>query len=603
MPLLIEDYALIGDAHTGALVGIDGSIDWLCFPRFDSASTFGALLGTEEHGHWRVRPVGAERATSRRYLDDTFVLVTRWTNDDGEVEVTDFMPLRDRRADLVRRITGIRGTVTMEQTLRIRFDYADAIPWVRQVPEHDRPGPHGHAVIAVAGPDSVVIRGPRLHPDGLAHRSEFQVHEGETVDIGFTWYPAHREPPPPIDIDAGLARTIELSRGWGARFENPGDYDSAVWRSLLVLRALTHEDTGGIVAAVTTSLPEALGGVRNWDYRFVWLRDAALTLQALMTHGYRDEAQAWRAWLLRAIAGDPADVQIMYGIAGERRLTEWVVPQLPGYDGAGPVRVGNAAYQQFQGDIFGEVMIALERARQLGIEEDRFSWSLQVTLLDNLEKNIDRPDHGIWEMRGPQQFFTHSRAMIWAAFACAVRAVEQHGLEGPVDRWRGLRDRMRAEIEERGYDPSIGSFVQYYGGAEVDASLLLLPDIGFVDHDDPRMLGTSARIEEQLLDHGLLRRYRAKAPTSPDQIPGDENVFLACSFWLVQHYALSGRLDQATALMDRLVGLANDVGLLSEEYDVGARRMTGNFPQAFSHLALVRAADAIATARRAAHRP
>jgi GH15 family glucan-1,4-alpha-glucosidase len=597
MALRIEDYALIGDGHTAALVGFDGSIDWLCFPRFDSASTFGALLGNEEHGHWTLRPVGVARATSRRYLDDTFVLVTRWTSEVGEVEVTDFMPIRDRRADIVRRITGIRGTVAMEQVLRIRFDYADSIPWVRQVPDHDRPGPHGHALIAVAGPDAVVIRGPRLTPQGLAHLGEFEVHEGEVIDIGFTWYPSHREPPPAIDVEEGLTRTIELSRRWASHFEELGEYDHVVRRSLLVLRALTHEDTGGIVAAATTSLPEALGGVRNWDYRFVWLRDAALTLQALMVHGLRNEALGWRDWLLRAIAGDPADVQIMYGIGGERRLTEWVVPQLPGYDGAAPVRVGNAAYLQFQGDVFGEIMLALERARQLGVDEDQFSWALQVALLDYIEKNLDRPDHGIWEMRGPQQFFTHSRAMVWASFACGVRAVEEHGLEGPVERWRQLRDQLRAEIDERGYDTKLGSFVQHYGGTELDASLLLLPEIGFIAHDDPRMLSTSARIEAELLDQGLLRRYRATAPTTPDQIPGDENAFLACTFWLVQHYAMSGRVDQATALMDRMVGLANDVGLLSEEYDVRADRMTGNFPQAFSHLALVQAADAISRAQ------
>ena len=597
MALRIEDYALIGDAHTAALVGYDGSMDWLCFPRFDSPSMFGALLGTEDNGHWTLRPIGATRATSRRYLDDTFVLVTRWSSEDGEVEVTDFMPLRDRRADIVRRVTGIRGTVTMRQVMRIRFDYSDSIPWVRQSPEYDRPGPHGHAVIAVAGPDAVVIRGPRLTADGLAHHSQFDVSAGEVVDIGFTWYPSHREPPPPIDADEGLARTIDLSRRWSTHFEELGEYDHVVRRSLLVLRALTHEDTGGIVAAATTSLPEALGGVRNWDYRFVWLRDAALTLQALMVHGLRNEALGWRSWLLRAIAGDPADVQIMYGIGGERRLTEWTVPTLPGYFGASPVRVGNAAYTQFQGDVFGEIMLALERARQLGVEENDTSWALQVAILAYVEKNVDRKDHGIWEMRGAEHFFTHSRAMIWAAYSCGIRAVEEHGLKGPVKRWRAMRDRMRAEVDEQGFNEELGSFVQYYGGTEMDASLLLLPEIGYLAHDDPRMLGTSARIEEELLDHGLLRRYRAQQPSSPDQIPGDENAFLACTFWLVQHYALSGRVDQATALMDRMVGLANDVGLLSEEYDVRARRMTGNFPQAFSHLALVQAADAISRAQ------
>ncbi len=598
MPLAIEDYALIGDCHTGALVGLDGNIDWLCLPRFDSPSTFGALLGDAEQGHWRLAPSGATVATSREYRTDTFVLVTRWVTDDGEVEVVDLMPHGDRRADVVRQVRGIRGTVAMDQALRIRFDYAAAVPWIRQAPEHDGPGEHAHALIAVAGPDSVIVRGPQLEADGLVHRSHFSVSAGETVDIVLTWYPSHREPPKPLSVNSRIRSTEKWWRDWAKNVEAGGRYESAVRRSLLMLRALTHEDTGGIVAAATTGLPEAFGGHRNWDYRYVWLRDAALTLQALLGHGFVTEARDWRDWLLRAIAGDPADVQIMYGLAGERRLVEWEVESLPGYRGAAPVRVGNGAALQFQGDIFGEVMLALQQTRDRGIEEDRSSWSLQLALLDHLEQVMDRDDHGIWEIRGPLHRFTHSRAMMWAAFDCGIRAVEQYGLEGPSEHWRALRDQLRAEIETNGFDIELNTFVQYYGATEVDASLLILPQLGFLPADDPRMLGTVAAIERGLLRDGLLMRYEAS--TGVDGLVGDEHPFLACSFWLAQQYAESGRLDDAIVLMDRLVGLCNDVGMLSEEYDVGDQRHVGNTPQALSHLALVRAADAIEAAIAAA---
>jgi GH15 family glucan-1,4-alpha-glucosidase len=591
VPLAIEDYALIGDCHTGALVGRDGNIDWLCLPRFDSPSTFGALLGDFEQGHWRIAPAGAKIATSRAYRDDTFVLVTRWVTDDGEVEVVDLMPHGDRRADVVRQVRGIRGTVAMDQALRIRFDYADAVPWIRQAPEHDGPGDNAHALIAVAGPDSVIVRGPRLEPDGMVHRSHFSVSAGETVDIVLTWYPSHREPPAPLSVSRRIRATEKWWRDWAKNVEAGGRYESAVRRSLLVLRALTHEDTGGIVAAATTSLPESFGGPRNWDYRYVWLRDAALTLQALLGHGFVTEAHDWRGWLLRAIAGDPADVQIMYGLAGERRLVEWEVSSLPGYRGASPVRVGNGAALQFQGDIFGEVMLALQQTRDRGIDDDRSSWALQVALLDHVEQVMDRDDHGIWEIRGPLHRFTHSRAMMWAAFDCGIRAVEEHGLEGPSEHWRRLRDQLRDEIETNGFSAERNTFVQYYGATEIDASLLILPQLGFLPADDPRMLGTVAAIERGLLRDGLLMRYEAS--TGVDGLVGDEHPFLACSFWLAQQYAQSGRVDDAITLMDRLVGLCNDVGMLSEEYDVGDQRHVGNTPQALSHLALVRAADAV----------
>ncbi|MEP6843502.1 MAG: glycoside hydrolase family 15 protein [Pseudolysinimonas sp.] len=591
MPLAIEDYALIGDCHTAALVGRDGSIDWLCLPRFDSPSTFGALLGDAEQGHWRVAPEGAKLATSREYRDDTFVLVTRWVTDDGEVEVVDLMPHGDRRADLVRQVRGISGQVAMTQALRIRFDYAAAVPWIRQAPEYDGTGPHAHALLAVAGPDSVIVRGPRLSPDGMVHRSHFVVEAGETINISLTWFPSHREPPTAVKVSRSIRDTEKWWRDWAANIDATGPYATEVRRSLLLLRALTHEDTGGIVAAATTSLPEAFGGKRNWDYRYVWLRDAALTLQALLDHGFDMEARDWRDWLLRAIAGDPADVQIMYGLAGERRLVEWEVESLPGYRGASPVRVGNGAALQFQGDVFGEVMLALQQTRERGIKEDRSSWALQVALLDHVEQVMDRDDHGIWEIRGPLHRFTHSRAMMWAAFDCGIRAVKDHGLKGPVKKWRKLRDQLRDEIEAQGFNTELNTFVQYYGATEVDASLLILPQLGFLAADDPRMLGTVAAIEHNLMRDGLVMRYEASSGV--DGLVGDEHPFLACSFWLVQQYAESGRLDDATALMDRLVGLCNDVGMLSEEYDVGDQRHVGNTPQALSHLALVRAADAI----------
>ncbi|GMA28421.1 glycoside hydrolase family 15 protein [Arenivirga flava] len=591
MPLAIEDYALIGDCHTGALVGTDGSIDWLCLPRFDSSSTFGALLGDERHGRWLLAPEDPQaRMLGRGYDDGTFTLITRWATPTGEVEVLDVMPHGDRRADVVRRVRGVSGTVRMRQELRIRFDYAAAMPWVRQSEDEQ-------ALIATAGPDAVIVRGPRLRATDHRHEAVFDVAAGERVDTVLTWYPAHREPPAPIDVDEQLDRTNDWWRRWSEGCDAPGRYEGIVRRSLLVLRALTHEDTGGIVAAATTSLPEDFGGERNWDYRYVWLRDASLTLQSLMLHGFREEADHWRGWLLRAIAGDPADVQIMYGLSGERRLPERDLDSLPGYRGSAPARVGNDAYTQYQGDIFGEVMIALDEARGLGVTESTDSWALQVALLRDIELHWDREDRGIWEIRGPEQHFTHSRAMIWAAFDRGIRAVRELGLPGPVERWEALRDRVRDEIEQEGWNAELGAYTQVYGGSEVDASLLQLAQIGFVDWTDERMLGTVAAVERDLLRDGLLLRYRTDAGV--DGLRGDEHPFLACSFWLVEQYARSGRFDEAVALMDRLVGFANDVGLLAEEIDPATGRHAGNTPQAFSHLALVRAADAIHAAETA----
>ncbi len=594
MPLKIEDYALIGDCHTAALVGRDGSIDWLCLPRFDSASTFGALLGDDDHGRWLLAPSSPVVSTARTYVDDTFVLVTTWVTESGEAEVIDFMPMADRRAEVIRRVRGMRGTVDFHEELSIRFDYAEALPWVQQLVSPTGGPLAERELIATAGPDSVVVRGPRLRAHGNLHRAAFSVAAGEVVDLSLTWYPSHRPPPPAVDVDSALARTRSWWAGWAASCIASPQYNGEVHRSLLVLRALTHEDTGGIVAAATTSLPEIIGGDRNWDYRYVWLRDASLTLDVLLRHGFDTEASSWRDWLLRAIAGDPADVQIMYGIAGERRLIEHELTTLPGYEGSPPVRIGNGAFEQYQGDIFGEVMIALQTARERGIDETEFSWPLQRALMSFIETNWQRPDNGIWEIRGELRHFTHSRVMIWAAFDCAVRAVHEHGLDGPVERWEAIRAELREEIERDGVDPGRGCFVQYYGGTSVDASLLQLPHVGFVDATDERMLATVATIEAELMHDGLLLRYRND--DGLDGLDGAEHPFLACSFWLVEQYAASGRLDEATELMDRLVGFVNDVGLLSEEYDVASGRQIGNTPQALSHLTLVRAADAIARA-------
>lgn len=587
----IEDYALIGDLHTAALISREGAIDWLCMPRFDSASMFGALLDSREAGRWRIRPLGEITGFERAYLPGTFVLRTVWKTVEGEAEVIEFMPLHDRRANLVRRVRGLSGRVRFREVLRIRFDYGAATPWVRHVPYGG-----GTALLATAGPDAVLMRGPRRTADGLRHVCEFDIGPDEVVDLALTWYPSYREPPEPFDVDEALRDTTHWWEDWAARSNPPAPFDDQVQRSLLVLRALTHEDTGGIVAAATTSLPEEEGGVRNWDYRYVWLRDAALTIGVLITHGYRAEAEEWRGWLLRAIAGDPADVQIMYGVGGERRLAEFEIPELAGYGGAAPVRVGNAAYLQRQWDIFGEVMVALHGARTAGLEETRASWPLQCALLGFLERNWQQPDRGIWEIRGEEQHFTHSRAMVWAAFDRGVRGIEEFGLPGDPSTWKSLRDQVREEIFTRGYDPERNTFVQRYGSGAVDAALLQLAQIGFVEADDPRMLGTVAAIEADLMRDGLLLRYRPE--TGVDGLPGTEHPFLACSFWLVEQYAASGLVTEARALMGRLVTLVNDVGLLSEEYDPIHGRQWGNVPQALSHLTLVRAADAIAAAER-----
>ncbi|MFF0911258.1 glycoside hydrolase family 15 protein [Microbacterium enclense] len=579
----IEDYAVLSNCRSAALVSSAGSVDWLCLPRYDSGSMFGALLGDRSHGSWSLRPADADARSTRRYDGDTFVLVTRWETSTGVAEVHDAMPVDDGDS-LVRRVVGISGEVDFVSEVRLRFDYARAVPWVRQV---GRDGEH--AILAVAGPDAVVLRGPRLIAVDTAHLARWTTAAGENVDSVLSWGPSWRPAPGPFDVDAALQRTRDWWAEWAGRVQSAGSHAAHVTRSLLVLRALTHAETGGIVAAATTSLPEAFGGARNWDYRYVWLRDAALTLAAYIDHGYLDAARRWRDWLLRAIAGDPADVQIMYGIAGERDLPEREIDSLPGYEGAAPVRIGNAAVGQYQADVIGEVMVALEAARQAGVEETSFSWALQRALLDQLTHWVDRPDNGIWEMRGDPHFFTHSRAMVWAAFDRGIRAVEEAGQDGDVATWRALRDRVRDDIDRRGVHTG-GWFTQHFDTDEVDASLLILPQVGFCAPDDPRMLATVARMEETLMPDGWLLRYRT---TGVDGLAGDEHPFLACTFWLVEQYARSGRRDDAVALMRRATAVANDLGLLSEEYDPVSGRQVGNTPQALSHLALVGAADAL----------
>ncbi|MDL9981511.1 glycoside hydrolase family 15 protein [Microbacterium sp. ASV49] len=593
----IEDYALLSNCHTAALVSREGGIDWLCLPRLDSASVFGALLGTEQNGCWNLRPHDANAVASRRYDGDTFILVTRWETATGVAEVHDVMPIHRHsrvdvdRIDLVRRIVGIEGSVAFDQDVRFRFDYSRALPWVRQDGTEQEP-----ALVATAGPHAIVMRGARLHPVDHVHSGEVTVDAGASVDLTLTWYPSHLPVPEPLDVEGGIADTRRWWQDWADRIEHAGPHQDLVVRSLLTLRALTNRETGGIAAAATTSLPEDFGGSRNWDYRYVWLRDAALTLEALLAHGFTHVAHHWRNWLLRAVAGDPADLQIMYGLAGERDLVERELASLPGYEESVPVRIGNGAALQYQADVVGEVLVTLSAARGAGLEESKFSWPLEKHLIRHAAENLQRPDQGLWEIRGDPHMFTHSRVMVWAAFDRAVRAVEEFGLSGHLDEWRELRDRMRHEIDTQAVVD--GHFSQYYGTTEVDASLLLLPLVGYCPPDDPRMLATVAKIEQDLMEDGMLRRYRTV--TKVDGLPGREHPFLACSFWLVEQYATTGRVDEAEALMDRLCAIANDVGLLSEEYDVHGRRQVGNTPQAFSHLALVRAADALA---RAEHRP
>ncbi|CQR64761.1 glycoside hydrolase family 15 protein [Streptomyces leeuwenhoekii] len=582
----IEDYALIGDEQTAALVGTDGSVDWLCLPRFDSAACFAKLLGDEDNGHWRIAPKGAERCTRRAYRRDTLVLDTEWETAGGAVRVTDFMPQRDRAPDLVRVVEGLRGEVTVHSALRLRFDYGSVVPWMRRT--------DGHRV-AVAGPDAAWLRSepevPTWGHDYATH-SEFTVAAGEKVAFVLTWHPSHEPRPAQIDPYEALRHSVADWRAWAARCRYDGPYRDAVVRSLITLKALTYKPTGGIVAAPTTSLPEEPGGVRNWDYRYCWLRDSTLTLGALLAAGYLEEAEAWRDWLLRAVAGSPADLQIMYGLAGERRLPEFELPWLSGFDESTPVRIGNDAVNQLQLDVFGEVMDTLSLARKAGLPNKPQMWQLERSLMRFLRTVWRQPDEGLWEVRGGRRHFVHSKVMVWVAADRAVRTMEQHPeLEGDLEEWRALREEVHREVCERGYDPERNTFTQSYGSRELDAALLFIPRVGFLPPDDPRVLGTIEAIAKELTRGGLVRRYSTEDPV--DGLPGSEGTFLVCSFWLADALHMTGRTEEAEELFARLVGLANDVGLLAEEYDPVAGRQLGNFPQAFSHIGLVHTALAL----------
>jgi GH15 family glucan-1,4-alpha-glucosidase len=574
----IEDYALLGDLHTAALVSTAGSIDWLCLPRFDSPAVFAALLHNDEAGHWTLAPAAGGTCTSRRYAGNTLVLETDWVTAEGAVRVIDFMPRRAGAPHVVRIAVGLSGEVPMRSVVRLRFDYGRVVPWVRH---------RGNRVDAVAGPDRVrVTSAVPMHGYDWDTRADFTVRAGDRVWFVMSWAPGHEPRIPAVDAEQSLAATTQFWTDWCSRASCPaGPYLDAVHRSLITLKALTYEPTGGIVAAATTSLPEEVGGVRNWDYRYCWLRDATYTLQALLAAGFRTEAGAWRDWLLRAIAGQPETLQILYSLDGARRLPEAELDWLSGYEGSSPVRTGNAASGQLQLDVWGETLDALFLARQAGLPADRDAWALQVALMNHLESAWREPDNGLWEVRGERQHFTHSKVMAWVAADRMARSVREYGLPGPAGRWERLRDRIHHDVMRHGFDAERNTFTQAYGSAALDASLLLIPRVGFLPATDPRVMGTIAAIRHELSDGGLIRRYQTGQ--TDDGVKGSEGLFIACSFWLVDALHASGQLRDATELFERLLGLRNDVGLLSEEWDPAAQRQLGNTPQAFSHFALV----------------
>jgi GH15 family glucan-1,4-alpha-glucosidase len=586
----IEDYGLVGDLQTAALVSRDGAMDWLCLPRFDSGAVFAALLGDSGNGHWTIQPAGEFRSAGRRYRGDTLVLETELETGSGAVRLVDFMPPRKAKPEVVRTVEGVSGRVEMRMELALRFDYGSLVPWVRNL---------AGTLVAVAGPHALTLRTPvGLEGRDLRTYASFSVSQGDRVPFVLTWFPSHEAIPDGIDAERALRDTLSFWEEWASRCTHAGEWREAVVRSLLTLKALTYAPTGGIVAAATTSLPEALGGVRNWDYRYCWLRDATLTLLALVRAGYVEEAGAWRDWLLRAIAGSPEDLQIMYGVAGERRLTELELPWLSGYEGSRPVRIGNGAHDQRQLDVYGEVVDALYRARRQGLPPSDDAWRLTRKLLEWLESGWREPDEGIWEVRGPRRHFTHSKVMAWVAFDRAVKTVERLGREGPADRWRAAREALRAEILREGYDADRGSFVQAYGSARLDASLLLIPLVGFLPATDKRVAGTVRAIEAEHMRGGLVERYRADVENvDVDGLPPGEGVFLPCSFWLAAVRAQQGRHEEAVELYERLLSLRNDLGLLSEEYDPERGRLVGNFPQAFTHIGLVETAFTLARSR------
>ncbi|HEY5295158.1 MAG TPA: glycoside hydrolase family 15 protein [Gaiellaceae bacterium] len=579
----IEDYALLGDLHTAGLVGRDGSVDWLCFPRFDSGACFASLLGSRDHGRWLIAPNSGGPATERRYREDTLVLESEWQTPTGRVRTIDFMPPRGNNPDIVRIVEGLEGEVTMRTELIIRFDYGGILPWVRRVDEE--------TLIAVGGPDALVLRTPiDLEPEGMTHTAEFTVRAGDRVPFVLTWFPSAQRQPKRVDPERALAETEGFWRQWIESCEYDGMYRSAVHTSLIALKALTYLPTGGIVAAPTTSLPERIGGDRNWDYRYCWLRDATFTLIAMLNAGFTEEARGWRDWLLRAVGGDPAKMQILYGVAGERRVPESELDWLPGYAGSSPVRLGNAAHEQFQLDVYGELMDSLHLAWGHGLRPDEHAWSMQLHVMDFLEGAWDRPDDGIWEVRGGRQHFTHSKVLAWVAFDRAIEGVEQLDLRGPVDRWRRIRQEIHDEVCREGFNVELNSFTQAYGSADLDASTLLIPLVGFLPPDDPRVIGTVEAVQRHLTRDGFVERYATKDNDGVDGLSGGEGVFLPCSFWLVDALLMLERNDEARELFEKLLDIRNDLGLISEEYDPAEKRLLGNFPQAFTHVGLVNSA-------------
>jgi GH15 family glucan-1,4-alpha-glucosidase len=592
MPNRIEDYAVIGNCETVALVGRDGSIDWLSLPRFDSAACFSALLGEPKHGRWLIAPAEEDFGVTRRYRDDTLILETVFRTEHGAACLIDFMSRRDGSSELVRLVRGLEGEVAMRMELIARFDYGAVTPWVARQDDG--------RLLFIAGPERLLLdTAASIRGEDFRTLGDFSVGAGQEVSFVLNWSPSFRSPPAPLQAAETLKRVESSWSDWVAAY-HPSDHgDEAVLRSILTLKALSHWETGGIVAAGTTSLPEKLGGPRNWDYRYCWLRDATFTLYALMGAGFHDEAKAWHEWLLRAVAGAPDDLQTIYGVAGERRLREYEIPWLPGHQGSAPVRIGNAAVGQLQLDIYGEVLDAFYLARRAGLATSEATWSMERSLVSHLETIWREPDEGIWEVRGGRRQFTHSKVMAWVAFDRAVRSIEEFGLEGPLERWRKVRDDIHLEVCERGFDPDQNAFVQSFGAKPLDASLLLIPIVGFLKPDDPRVSGTVAAIERKLLWNGLVLRYDTGEGT--DGLPPGEGAFLACSFWLADNYVMLGRYDEARALFDRLLALRNDVGLLAEEYDPVGRRQLGNFPQAFSHLALINTARNLASAAGPAH--
>jgi GH15 family glucan-1,4-alpha-glucosidase len=595
LSLKIEDYALIGDCETAALVGRNGSIDWLCWPAFDSDACFSAILGTNKNGRWLIAPMDGVTATSRRYVENTLILETRFETSDGGVALIDFMPPRGKASDIVRLVRGLKGRVRLRMELVIRFGFGVDIPWVRR--NEDR-----SALLAICGQDMTVLRTPvETRGEDLTTVAEFDVNAGETIPFVLTYGPSHLPPPEPIDPQLALEETEAFWKDWCSHASHDGPYRDLVMRSLITLKALTFAPTGGIVAAPTTSLPEKLGGSRNWDYRYCWLRDATFTLLALMNSGYTEEASAWHSWLLRAAAGAPAYMQIMYGIWGQRRLLEWEAAWLHGYEGAQPVRVGNAAHAQLQLDVYGELIDAFHQSRMAKLKLDDESWALECAVLEHLAEVWDHPDHGIWERRGQARHYVFSKVMTWVAFDRGIKSAETFGFKAPLAHWRTLRDAIHHDVCTKGFDAETGTFVESYGSKLLDASVLLLPSVGFLRASDARVRGTIAAVERYLMRDGFVLRHDPREVSEEKQ--PIEGAFLACSLWLADAYVLSGEIGKGQVLFDRIVGVANDVGLLAEEYDPGVRRQTGNFPQALTHIALINTAYNLSAARQASEKP